>query len=91
MVILMIFDSATEALSDLSDLLNITSSSSKMLICLYKSAAVCILSKTAADICKESGNSSVGEMIDFASRIMLLIMAMPYIESVIKTATAFTK
>ena len=90
-VTLLIFDRATETFNKLSDLLNITSASSKMLICLYKSAAVCILSKIAVDICKESGNSSVGDMIDFTSRIVLLIMVMPFVESVIRTATAFVK
>jgi hypothetical protein len=90
-VVLLIFDNTAETLKKLGDLLSITSASSKMLIFLYKSASVCILSKIAVDICKESGNISVGEIIDLASRIILLIMAMPYIESVIKTATAFVK
>ena len=90
-VILLIFDSAVDTVRSLNDLLNINSSSSKMLTCLYKGAAVCILSKLATDICKESGNQSVGDIIDFAGRIMLLVIAMPFIESIIKTATAFVK
>ena len=90
-VIILIFDSAADAVNTLKDLLNITSSSGKMITCLYKCAAVCILSKLATDICKESGNSSVGDIIDFAGRIMLLIMAMPFIETIIKTAGAFVK
>ena len=90
-VILLIFDSASEAISTLKDLFDISSSSHKMLSCLYKSAAVSILSKFATDICIESGNKSVGDIIDFAGRIMLLIMAMPFIETIIKTASAFVK
>ena len=90
-VILLIFDSTADAVRSLNDLLNINSSSSKMLTCLYKGASVCILTKLATDICKESGNQSVGDIIDFAGRIMLLVIAMPLIESIIKTTSAFVK
>lgn len=90
-VVIVIFDYASDAVNELGDLLNVTSSSSKMLTCLFKCAAVCILSKLATDICKESGNQSIGDIIDFAGRVMLLVMAMPFIETIIKTAVSFVK
>lgn len=88
-VVFMIFDGAIDAVNSVIDLLNISTSTSKMLTCLLKSLAVCILSKFASDICKESGNNVVSDMIDFGGRIMLLIISLPFIESIIKTATAF--
>ena len=90
-IIVLIFDEITTSVSTLTDLMNFNSSSSKMLTCLYKSAAVCILSKFATDICKESGNKSIGDVIEFAAKIILLVFALPFIENIIKTASAFVK
>lgn len=90
-VAILIMDNTLDTFRNFRDLLNITSTTSKMLTYLYKSAAICILSKIASDICSESGNVSVGSIIDFTSRIMLLIMVAPFIESVMKTAAAFIK
>lgn len=90
-IIVLIFDEITTSINTLTDLMNFNSNSSKMLNCLYKSAAVCILSKFATDICQESGNKSIGDIIDFATKIILLIFALPFIENIIKTASAFIK
>ena len=87
--ILLIFDSAYDFIINIIDSLNISSSESKMLNCLLKSATVCILSKLASDIAKESGNTVVSDMIDLGGRIMILIISLPFIESIIKTAAAF--
>ncbi len=88
-VIFLIFDSAVESLKSISDLLSVSSSTGKIFSSLLKAGTVCILTKLASDIAKESGNATVSDMIDFGGRIMLLIISLPFIESIIKTATAF--
>lgn len=89
LVVLMIMDSAADLISDISDLFSNTSSLSKIFECLYKGALICILTKISSDVCKESGNTVVSDIIDISGRIMLLIIAYPFIVSVIKTAAAF--
>ena len=89
LVVLMIMDSAADLISDISDLFSNTSSLSKIFECLYKGALICILTKISSDVCKESGNTVVSDIIDISGRIMLLIIAYPFIVSVIKTASAF--
>lgn len=88
-VIFLIFDSAVDSLKSINNLLDISSSASEMLSGLYKASAVCILTKITSDICKENGNTTVSDMIDLGGRIALLVISLPYIESVIKAATAF--
>lgn len=56
-----------------------------------KGAGICLVTKFSSDICIESGNKLIADIIDFTGRIMLLIIAVPYIESIIKTAFAFIK
>ena len=87
--VLIFAESVAEYLSDIEDLFIISSSAGKMLSCLYKGALICILSKISADISKESGNLIVSDIIDLAGRVMLLIIAFPFIESILKIASAF--
>ena len=88
-IVVLLSDGVAERLKDIKDLLFLSSSATKMLSCLYKGALICILTKISSDVCKESGNLVVSDIIDLAGRIMLLIIAFPFIESIIKTASAF--
>lgn len=90
-VVLMFLDSAAESMQKVTDLFTVTPTVSKALICIYKSAGICIVTKVAVDLCKESGNAVVSDMIDFAGRIIILSLSFPFIESIIKTASAFIK
>ena len=90
-VITLLFNELTDSLLDVAQLFQISKTGSKVLICLYKSASICILSKIATDICKESGNTVVSDMIDLGGRLVMLSIALPFIRSVIKTAVAFVK
>ena len=86
---LMILDSATRLINDIADLFGNMSGMSKIFQCLYKGTVICILTKISSDVCKESGNTVVSDIIDISGRIMLLIIAYPFMVSVIKTASAF--
>ena len=84
-----LLDYTAEFISKINDLFSITSSSGKMFTCLFKGAMICVLTKISADICKESGNIVISDIVDIAGRVMLLIIAIPFVESIVKTATAF--
>ena len=88
-VIVVLIDSLTDTIDNIKSFMNFSTTAGKMFICLYKGALICILSKISSDICKESGNAVVSDIIDLAGRIMLLIISFPFIESIIKTASAF--
>lgn len=89
LVAFLIFDSAADVINDISDIFGNMSAMSKIFQCLYKGALICILTKISSDVCKESGNTVVSDIIDISGRIMLLIITYPFIVSVIKIATAF--
>ena len=90
-VFILIFSSVSDSIKDIIDCFTVSSTVSKVLTCLYKSAAICILTKVSSDICKESGNTVISDIIDLGARVMLLVIALPFVESIIKTATAFVK
>ena len=90
-VLLLIFDSFAENLQDIADLFSVSGVLDKALTCLYKSAAICILSKISIDLFKESGSTVISDMIDIGGRIIMLSLALPFIKSIIKTAAAFVK
>lgn len=62
---------------------------SEFISCLIKGACICILTKISCDICKDSGNTAVSDIIDLSGRIAMIYLAFPYVNSVIKTAVSF--
>ncbi len=56
-----------------------------------KGVCICLITKVSSDICTESGNRLIGDIIEFTGRLMLLIISAPYISSIINIAFAFVK
>lgn len=79
----------SDSINNFKELFDVSTVSGKMLRCLYKGTLICILTGISSDVCKESGNIVVSNIIDITGRVMLLVLAFPYIESIIKTASAF--
>lgn len=57
---------------------------------ILKGAAVTVLTRFACDVCKESGNSLVADIVELGGRIMLVVLAMPFIEKVTQIALSFS-
>lgn len=88
-VVSLIMNDAADAVRRMTDLFTLSTSQSKIIVCLLKGAVICIVTKLACDVSYESGNIIVGDIIELAGRIILLVISLPFIESVVKTAVAF--
>ncbi len=83
-------DAASTIESFISEL-QISGVTNKLFLCLFKGAVICVITKFACDISRESGNAVISDVIEFFSRVMLLTISMPFIESIVKTAISFAK
>lgn len=88
-VVSLIMNDAADGVRRMTDLFTLSTSQSKIIVCLLKGAVICIVTKLACDVSYESGNIIVGDIIELAGRIILLVISLPFIESVVKTAVAF--
>ncbi len=75
----------------ISQIMEQTEYGEELMISTVKAAGICLLTKFASDICDENGNKLISDVIEFTGRIMLTLIAVPYIEAIMKTAVAFTK
>ncbi len=80
-----------ENFSYLSEIISQVKYGEEVFSSAVKGAGICLITKFSSDICNENGNRLIADVIEFTGRIMLLVIAMPYIESVMKTAFAFIK
>ncbi len=88
-VVSFVLGDAVKDIKGLVDLYELSVSQSKIILCLIKGALICVITKLSCDVSYESGNMLVGDIIELAGRILLLIISLPFIESVIKTAISF--
>lgn len=77
--------------SSIKKVFEIYSRSTDLFMCMFKGAAVTMLTKLASGVCRESGNGLMGDIVELGGRTMLIFLTMPYIEKVTETALAFLK
>ena len=58
---------------------------------MLKTAVICVMTHFVYDLCRESGNSAIADAVEFGGRLVALVLAMPLIRELLKTAVSFVK
>ena len=58
---------------------------------MLKGTFVSLSCTLCASLCRENGNKALGDSVETAGRILILVFCIPFIESVLKTAIAYVK
>lgn len=91
-VILILLNIITLLKDKFDDIYALTSDAgdhSSLITLMLKGVIIITVTSIGADICRESGSASVGKTIQFAGRVIIVIITYPMLESVIKTAMSF--
>lgn len=91
LAVALIRESLSSQQGTLKNIFNAYSSGDELFSCLFKGAAITVLTKLASQVCRESGNSLMGEVVELGGRVMLIVIAIPFISEVAQTALSFVK
>lgn len=80
-----------DLINGIKDLFGSVSYINKLVSCLIKGALICVITRICCDIAKESGNAVISDVIELCGRVSLLLISLPFIESIIKAAVSFIK
>lgn len=58
---------------------------------MLKAAIICIVTHFVNDVCRESGNAAIADAVELGGRAVTLILALPLMEELMKTAISFVK
>lgn len=58
---------------------------------LVKASLVTVGTRLGCDICRENGNNTMGDIIELGGKLMIFIIAAPYIISIIRISSSFLK
>ena len=89
--LLIVFNEVKDNVSEIIKIIDFDEKANKIFSCLFKGAMICVLTNLTSDISKDSGNNFVATVVEFSGRVMLLIVALPFFISVIKTVLGFVK
>ncbi|MFI3142143.1 MAG: stage III sporulation AC/AD family protein [Clostridia bacterium] len=84
-----VFNLCVDELSYVFDYLENDSTATELFEILLKGTIICIVTKLAADICKENGNMLISDIIELCGRIVIVLLSLPLLESVIKIAISY--
>ncbi len=87
----LIKDSLTLNNSAVDELFRLYPQGEEMFLCMFKASAVTVITKLTSETCRESGNGLMGEIVELGGRVMLVVLSMPFILQVAKTALSFIK
>lgn len=88
-VVVYVFKLCYEEMAYIFEYLQDDATSTRLFVILLKGTIICIITKLAADICKENGNLLVGDLIELCGRIVIVLLSLPLLESVIKIALSY--
>ena len=77
--------------NSLKELFSLYSEGEELFSCLFKGAVITVLTKLASEVCKESGNGLMGEIIELGGRAVLIALSLPFITEAAQTALSFVK
>lgn len=87
--LLLIKDSMSFQEGGFATLLRLFPQGEKLFVCLFKGAAITVITKLTSEICRESGNTVMGEIVELGGRVMLVVLSLPFITEVAQTALSF--
>ena len=85
LILFMIFQNFTPALSSITDMLS-SGVSGEYTIILIKTLGTCFLAQFAADACRDAGESSLASKVELAGKVAVILMALPLFEAIANTA-----
>ena len=84
---IIILSAVLNSLSPIFDLVDelavISSTDSEYISILVKALAICYITHLASDSCKDCGESAIASRIDFAGKILLLLITIPLFEALL--------
>lgn len=89
--VFIIKDSVSDYIGEFGKMFSSFGSGSELFGAVFKAAAVTLLSRLGSEICRESGNGLMGDIVELGGRVMLIILALPFVEKVTEIALAFVK
>ncbi len=82
-------DELEKGSSAIKDVFSLLGKGDEMFTCIFKGAVITVITKLASEVCRESGNSLMGEIVEIGGRVMLIVLSLPFITQVTQTALSF--
>lgn len=73
----------------ISELTTLSGINGKNFEILLKCAGICIITKTAVELCTDCGQSSIASKVEFAGKILILSSAVPLFSEIIEIIKMF--
>ena len=86
-IILFSMDTISSIISFINEISNKSEYNNKIISLLRKTTGISILTEYAVSICKDAGESSIANKIDFGGKIIVISLSIPVISTTLETLT----
>jgi stage III sporulation protein AD len=90
-VISLIFDKYSTEISVFTDIIKSMKTGNEVVSVLIKASLISVFVKISGDICKDSGNVLMQDLIEFGGRVVIFTLSLPYIVQIIKICFGLLK
>lgn len=86
LILFLLLSKISPAISQIKSLLSATGLDPEYGGILFKSLGICFLTQFASDSCRDSGEGAMASKVEFAGKIMIVLIALPLFEKIAQTA-----
>lgn len=89
MLLLIVFKEGNSYISRFVDLFQEFNYQHGMISGLLKASFIAVITKLTCDVCSETGNSLLEDIVELGGRIMIFIISLPYISDILTVIFSF--
>jgi stage III sporulation protein AD len=86
LMLMAIFSKVSPVITRLKILIETANLSSDYSLILFKCLGICLLAQFSSDTCRDAGQNSLASKVEFAGKVMIVVLALPLFEKVLETA-----
>ncbi len=88
-LLIYIFSEVGSTFTQFKDTIETLGVDNEIILVLIKGAFISVITKISCDICRDSGNLLIEDIIELGGRFMIFAISLPYIVKIINTAVSF--
>lgn len=90
-LLIYILNESNGTLNEIRSLIDSYNGLSVSISSLMKAGIISVITKLSCDLCHESGNLFIEDVVEIGGRVMIFIITLPFITQIIEITAAFVK
>lgn len=91
LILLFLINESSGSLKNFTDIIDSYPEEKGIITSLIKASVIAVITKLSCDVCHESGNYFIEDIVELGGRLMIFAISLPYITQILNIALSFAE